>query len=113
MRSLLVATLLLGCATTPPRQETAAAPAPVKPAVTPDADYRQQPPAPGAPVEFKAPVPKQLTLKNGLPAFLVERHEVPLVSLVVAVRSGAETEPRGKAGLSSMALELLGEGTPT
>jgi zinc protease len=64
-------------------------------------------------VEFKAPVPRQLKLRNGLQVFLVERHEVPLVSVVLAVRSGADSEPRGKAGLASMALEMLGEGTPT
>src|SRR5437879_11984145 len=102
---------LFACAANPPRQEaaTAPAPAPARPPATPDADYRQQPPAPGTPVEFKAPVPRQLKLQNGLPVFLVERHEVPLVSVVLAVRSGADTEPRGKAGLASMALELLDE----
>jgi len=65
----------------------------------------------GAPVEFHAPVPAQLALKNGLPVFLIERHDVPLVAVSLAVRSGADTEPVGKAGLSSLALDLLDEGT--
>jgi zinc protease len=83
------------------------------PPTTPDADFRKQPPQPGTPVDFKAPVPKQLKLQNGLSVYLIERHEVPLVSIVLSVRSGADTEPRGKAGLASMALELLDEGTPS
>jgi zinc protease len=109
VKKILVAALLSACATTPPRQEVAEA----KPQGTPDADYRQEAPRPGAPVEFKAPVPRQLKLLNGLPVYLVERHEVPLVSVVLALRSGADTEPRGKAGLASLALDLLDEGTPT
>jgi zinc protease len=117
MKKLLAATLLVSCAANPPKpaEPPVAAPVAEKPAppATPDADYRQQAPAPGAPVEFRAPVPKQLKLSNGLPVFLIERHEVPLVSVVLAVRSGADTEPRGKAGLASMALDLLDEGTPT
>ena len=83
------------------------------PPVTPDAAFRAHPPPPAAKVEFRAPVPAQLKLKNGLPVFLIERHEVPLVTLSLAVRSGEDTEPQGKSGLASLALELLDEGTPT
>jgi zinc protease len=57
-------------------------------------------------------VPKQFKLKNGLPVFLIERHEIPLVTLALSVRAGADTEPPGKAGLASLALGLLEEGTP-
>jgi zinc protease len=64
-------------------------------------------------VDFRAPVPAQLTLENGLGVFLIERHDVPLVAVSLAVRSGADTEPPGKAGLSSLALDLLDEGTPS
>jgi len=112
VKKLVVVAALIGCASNPPRAEAPAAPA-APPAVTADADYRLQAPAPGAPVQFKAPIPKQFKLHNGLPVYLIERHEVPLVSVVVAVRSGADTEPRGKAGLASLALDLLDEGTPT
>jgi zinc protease len=44
--------------------------------------------------------------------FLIERHEIPLVTLALSVRAGADTEPQGKAGLASLALGLLEEGTP-
>jgi len=62
-------------------------------------------------VEFRAPIPTQLALKNGLPVFLIERHDIPLVSVALALRSGADTDSPGKAGLSSFALDLLDEGT--
>jgi len=63
-------------------------------------------------VDFRAPIPAQLTLSNGLRVFLIERHDVPLVTVSLAIRSGADTEPPGKAGLASLALDLLDEGTP-
>src|SRR3954471_8413059 len=76
-----------------------------------DASFRARPPAPGTPVEFSAPIPTQITLGNGLRVYLIERHDVPLVAVSLAVRSGADTEPPGKAGLSSLTLDLLDEGT--
>jgi zinc protease len=110
--------LLVSCASTAPKPESAeqvqaprSAAGAATPQPTPDASFREQPPAPGNPVDFHAPVPERLTLTNGLPVFLIERHEVPLVAATLAVRSGADTEPAGKAGLSSLALDLLDEGT--
>lgn len=87
--------------------------APQVPPQTPDAPFRAQPPAPGAPVAFHAPIPKQLKLSNGVPVFLIERHEIPLVTVSLTFRSGADTEPPGKAGLSSLVIDLLDEGTAT
>jgi zinc protease len=85
--------------------------APVAPKETPDAAYRAQPPAPGEAATFHAPVPQDLTLPNGLQVYLIERHEVPLVAVTLAVRSGADTDPPGRAGLSSFTLDMLDEGT--
>ncbi len=119
MKRILAAALACGCATTTTTTTakatgtatmTATATLPV---ATIDAPFRAAEPAPSAPVVFHAPVPKQLTLKNGLPIFLIERHEVPLVTVALAVLSGADTEPQGKAGLASLALTLLEEGTPS
>ena len=84
-----------------------------QPVGTPDAPFRAQEPPPGKPVEFHAPVPKQLKLGNGVPVFLIERHEVPLVTVTLALRAGADTEPAGKAGLASFTLDMLDEGTQT
>src|SRR5260370_35455504 len=114
MKRLIALGLTAACASAPhppPAPEAARAEAPAP--TTPDAEFRAVPPQPGAPVVFHAPVPKQLALSNGLKVFLIERHDVPLVSVLLDVRSGADTEPGGKAGLASLALDLLAEGTPT
>jgi zinc protease len=120
MKRLWTALLVVSCASTgpkpatPPPQAQSGTPAGSAAAQpTPDASFRAQPPATTAPVDFRAPVPAQLTLNNGLRVFLIERHDVPLVAVSLAVRSGADTEPPGKAGLASMALDLLDEGTPS
>jgi predicted Zn-dependent peptidase len=113
--------LAAACASTPKPAPEAAKPEPqMQPRTeaasaqgTPDAAFRAQPPAPSAAVEFRAPVPRQLQLRNGLQVFLIERHDVPLVAVSLAVRSGEDTDPPGKAGLSSLVLDLLDEGTPT
>jgi zinc protease len=118
MKRLWTVMVMVSCASAPPKPETQQEPQArtgdagnARPQATPDSAFRAQPPSPGPPVEFHAPVPAQLALKNGLPVFLIERHDVPLVAVSLAVRSGADTEPAGKAGLSSLALDLLDEGT--
>lgn len=124
MSRLLLAMLAISCASAPAAKEATVAqrpnpereqrnpvPQPATPPATPDAPYRESAPPPSAPVEFHAPVPQQLELKNGLKVFLIERHDVPLVTFALTVRSGEDTEPRGKAGLASLVLDLLDEGT--
>jgi len=121
MNKLLAAALLASCATSKPEPQAAKPESqthtptqtpPQTPAAADDA-FRATPPSPSASVEFRAPIPKQLALHNGLPVFLIERHDVPLVAISLAVRSGEDTDPAGKAGLSSLALDLLDEGTQT
>lgn len=125
MKRLALSTLFAACASaqpTPapgpaarnPEQENRAAPlreAPRGPYPNPDAEFRQQPPRPGPAVEFHAPVPRELRLSNGLRVYLIERHEVPLVTFALSVRSGADTDPPGRAGLASLALGMMEEGT--
>ena len=52
---------------------------------------------------------RQLT--NGLSLRLVERHDVPLVTLSLVIRSGETSTPSGKEGLCSLTASLLDEGT--
>ncbi|TMB22829.1 MAG: insulinase family protein, partial [Deltaproteobacteria bacterium] len=117
MKALLcTVSLLVACAAGSPKAlpQSAQAQAPAasaQPQGTPDSSFRARPPPPGTAVEFRAPIPTQLALKNGLPVFLIERHDIPLVSVALALRSGADTDSPGKAGLSSFALDLLDEGT--
>jgi zinc protease len=116
MKRIWSTLLLVSCASAPPQPAPApqaAAPEPKAAAQAVPADaFRALPPPPGVPVDFRAPVPEERALSNGLPVFLIERHDVPLVTVSLAVRSGEDTDPAGKSGLSSLALDLLDEGTP-
>ncbi|HEY1332726.1 MAG TPA: insulinase family protein, partial [Myxococcaceae bacterium] len=116
--ALLAPTFLLACATssTPPpaAPPKAAAPGPgsaVSETGTPDAPFRKTLPEPGAPVTFQAPVPTVKTLKNGLPVWIVEQHNVPLATVELVVRAGEDTDPSGKPGTASFVADMLDEGT--
>jgi zinc protease len=115
MRALWPAFVLLGCASAAPKlvQPPPPAQAQAAPQRTPDSSFRAQPPPPGRPLEFRASIPQQLALSNGLPIYLIERHDIPLIAIDLALRAGADTDPSGKAGLASLALDLLDEGTPS
>jgi zinc protease len=117
MKRLIILLAAFACAHPKPAPEPAKAPVieapapPPLPPATSDAEFRAQPPAPAEAPVFHAPVPEDLTLGNGLHVYLIERHEVPLVAVTLAVRSGADTDPPGRAGLASFALDMLDEGT--
>ena len=71
---------------------------------------RSKPPVPGAAPSLKLPPVQKRTLTNGLPVWIVEMHEVPLVDLTLIVKSGAGADPAGKYGLASFTSAMLDEG---
>ena len=60
---------------------------------------RSQPPAPGPPPALKLPAIQKRQLSNGLPVWIVELHEVPVVqvNLVVLERQRPTTRPASSA----------------
>ncbi len=50
-------------------------------------------------------------LSNGLEVRIVERHDLPIVTFDLVVKSGETSTPKGKEGLASIAASLLDEGT--
>jgi zinc protease len=58
-------------------------------------------------------VPHEQTLPNGLRVVTASRGGIPLVTAVLIVRTGAESDPPGKAGAADMAASLLTKGTRT
>ena len=61
--------------------------------------------------EFSLPKYEKLTLENGLTVYLMEQHEVPLISAGVVVKAGAvQDDKAGQAEMTASAL-LLGSGT--
>ena len=71
------------------------------------------PPKPSAPKTVKIPAVKEMTLKNGLKVAVVERKNVPLVTVQLLVKTGAGIENMDEAGLANMTAGLLTKGTKT
>jgi zinc protease len=51
---------------------------------------------------FTPPVPKRIALPNGMVAFLLEDHELPLVRGFARIRGGSREEPANKTGLAGL-----------
>ena len=83
---------------------TCASPAPAQ---APD---RTKTPVPGDPPALNLPPIHKRALKNGLPVWVVEAREVPVVNITLIVKAGASADPLGQFGLSSFTAAMLDEG---
>ncbi len=85
------------------------------PALQPGATQvdRKVVPALGPPPEVAFPKVQHASLPNGLEVILLERHSSPLVNMTLAVDAGYAADSSERAGLASLALELLDDGTST
>jgi zinc protease len=77
------------------------------------AQVETTPPPPAAPREVHLPKPVEKTLKNGLRVIVVEKHDVPIVSVRLLIKAGAEADPANLGGLADMTASLLTKGTKT
>jgi zinc protease len=73
--------------------------------------WRATPPAPGPERALVLPKPTVFTLDNGLTVYLVERHELPIVSVQLLTLAGAAANPPDRPGLAGITAALLTEGT--
>ena len=55
--------------------------------------------------------PREARLENGLRVIVAERPGLPLLAAELLVRTGAEVDPEGRAGVASMTGSLLTKGT--
>jgi len=55
------------------------------------------------PVVFTPPVPDRLVLGNGMVVYLLEDHELPLVTVTATIRTGGWLDPADKVGLAGIA----------
>ncbi len=98
-------------------------PAPVSAASHPASAASAPPPAPvvavdplgpkpetPAPPPFLRPTPDVFTGTGGITVWLLERHQVPLVSCELTVPTGASSDPKGKGGLAYATATMLNEG---
>jgi zinc protease len=95
----------------PPEPPSGPPPAAVTVRVTPDAPFREHPPAGGPDPTFVPPQIQAFSLKNGVKVLLVERHDLPIVSVRVAVAAGAGDLPKEPPGLLSFMGQMLEQGT--
>lgn len=93
----------------PPRAPTVAedAPVPTPGARAPD---RSALPEPEPPVEWAPPSPSTWKLESGVRVYHRQHGSVPLVSLLLVIPRGAETDPPNKDGLTALMVDLLDEG---
>jgi len=71
---------------------------------------RSKPPSLGPVPQLKLPTIQKRALSNGVPVWLVEAHEVPLVQVTLLLKSGSSDDPAGKYGLASLTAAMLDEG---
>jgi zinc protease len=75
--------------------------------------WRATPPKPGPQRPLALPKPTVFALPNGLTVYLVERHELPIVSAALVTLAGSAENPLDRPGLAGMTAALLTEGTAT
>jgi len=57
------------------------------------------------------PLGKRIVLDNGMILLLSEKHDIPMVTMNMAIKAGSMVEPADKPGLASIAASLLTQGT--
>jgi len=72
---------------------------------------RDYPPDVPPPKPITIPAPAIRTLSNGLQIVVVERHSLPLITLKLVVKAGAEHDPAKLPGTAELLNDLLTEGT--
>jgi zinc protease len=75
-------------------------------------DRTKEPPL-GGDKPFRAPEVRSAKLENGLEVFVVERRELPKVSVSLATRAGSVADPAGREGTAAMVTRVMRRGTKT
>lgn len=74
---------------------------------------RSKPPMPGPAPALRPPAIQKRALSNGLPVWVVELHDAPVVQVSLVVTAGASADPTDKFGLASLTAAMLDEGAGT
>ncbi len=62
------------------------------------------------PVEFTPPEPDRVVLENGMVVYLLEDHELPLISMTATMKTGSWLDPADKIGLASLTGSIMRTG---
>lgn len=79
----------------------------------PDEPFRAERPGPMAARPFQLPALErfQIGKSDKIDVYLIERHELPTISIDLELDGGAMTDPAGKVGLASVCMDMMAEGT--
>ncbi len=106
-----VSSFFVACGGSPVAPTAPATPAPSASTTPPaEADALGPKPEPATGAPYKAPAPVVYTAANGVTVWLLERHTLPVVSIVVGVPSGAASDPAARPGLAYASATMLDEG---
>ncbi len=72
---------------------------------------RTKKPSAGPPRPLILPKIQRASLKNGLKVMLTEYHQLPIVQLNLVLQTGTVADPPQKAGVGTLTMRLLDEGT--
>ena len=61
-------------------------------------------------VDFKPSEPERVVLENGMVVYLLEDHELPLITVNAMIRTGTWLDPADKVGLAAMTGALMRTG---
>jgi zinc protease len=71
------------------------------------------PPRLGPPPQLRLPPVTTRQLPNGLTLVVVQQHELPLVDVILEMKTGGEADPAGRMGTAALTAAMLTEGTTT
>lgn len=66
-----------------------------------------------SPLKFDIPKSDRVQLKNGMIVYMLEDHELPIVSMTAYVKTGSNYEPAEKAGLAALTGAVMRSGGTT
>jgi predicted Zn-dependent peptidase len=82
-----------------------------KPAPHPAVLDRAVAPPRGEPAGYRAPVPRIVPLRCGLPLWVFPRSDLPTVAGSIVIVGGAGVQPGNRPGLAQLTVDMLDEGT--
>ncbi len=62
------------------------------------------------PLDFKIPKAERVLLTNGTPVYLLQDHELPIITVSAMIRTGSAYDPAEKSGLAALTGSLLRAG---
>ncbi|MDQ2840767.1 MAG: insulinase family protein, partial [Acidobacteriota bacterium] len=74
-------------------------------------NWRKEAPAAGPAPALSLPVPKTITVANGMKVYLVEDHSLPVIDATVVTLAGSGANPLAKPGLAAFTARMLSQGT--